>query len=153
MRSTLSASGYDVDGPDQTPSCQFSGRVPLAIVLDVERRHSGHQLRHLLRIVEHVPDHLRRRVELADTLELHCDTNSTRRLDSSGLVISRQTRSGGLWLSVTTASIPAERRASWMAAHTAWMPAPPPSPMPFVPRSLNGDGLSIDAVLMSGMSM
>ena len=30
--------------------------------------------------------------------------------------------------------------ASCRAAHTAWIPAPPPSPMPFAPSGVNGDG-------------
>ena len=38
---------------------------------------------------------------------------------------------------------PALRSASWIAAQTAWMAAPPPSPIPFVPSEVNGDGLSM----------
>src|SRR5262249_38621722 len=114
---------------------------------------AGHQLRHLLGIVEHVPDDLRRGVEVLDSLRLHGSTTSTRPFDSSGNEIRRQTRSGGVWLAVSTASIPEARSASWIAAQTAWIPAPPPSPMPFVPRSLKGEGLSMDAVLISGMSI
>ena len=60
---------------------------------------------------------------------------------------SRQTRWYGLWLSVTIAPV-----ASWIAAQTAWIPAPPPSPMPFVPSGVNGDGLSIAPVASGGMS-
>ena len=54
----------------------------------------------------------------------------------------RQTRSGGLCESVTTAGFPTRRSASWIAAQIAWIAAPPPSPIPFVPSEENGDGLS-----------
>ena len=85
----------------------------------------------------------RRRVELLDSFDLHVLSTSTRALLSSGFVINRHTRSAGLWLSETTPGIPALRSASWMAAQTAWMAAPPPSPIPFVPSEENGDGLSM----------
>src|SRR5207248_287718 len=111
-------------------------------VLDLEALDAGKQLRHLRRVVEHVPDELRRRVELPGALDLHSLT-STSAAVSSGLVSIRHTRSGGLWESATTAFVPACRNASWIAAQIAWIAAPPPSPIPFVPSEENGDGLSM----------
>ena len=72
----------------------------------------GKQLRDLGRVHEDVPDHLRRRIELLHSFDLHALTTSTRALLSSGFVINRHTRSAGLWLSETTPGIPALRSAS-----------------------------------------
>ena len=51
-----------------------------------------------------------------------------------------------------TIGLPAARSASLIAAHTVCMGAPPPSPMPFVPSGVNGDGDSIASTFTGGMS-
>ena len=45
------------------------------------------------------------------------------------------------WLQLRqTVGLPRDESASCKAAQTAWMPAPPPSPMPFAPSGVYGDG-------------
>ena len=56
-------------------------------------------------------------------------------------------RRGGRVAGVVTIGAPRGASASCSAAQTAWIPAPPPSPMPFVPSGVNGDGDSIAAGL------
>src|SRR5215813_12757154 len=121
----------------------FDVRRPVLVVLDLEPFDARQQLRDARGVHEDVPDGLRRGVELLGSFDLHVLSTSTRALLSSGFAINRHTRSAGLWLSETTPGIPALRSASWMAAQTAWMAAPPPSPIPFVPSEENGDGLSM----------
>src|SRR5206468_11326626 len=91
------------------------GGRPVLVVLNVEAFDAGEELRHPRRVVQHLPDELLRGVELLRPFNLHDELTSTvERLDS-GDESSRQTRSAGLWLSVTIAP-PAERSASWIAA-------------------------------------
>src|SRR5207302_632391 len=108
-------------------------RRPVPVVLHLETFDPRKQLREPGRVHQDIPDDLHRRVELLDSFDLHVLTTSTRALLSSGFVINRHTRWAELWLSETTPGIPALRSASWIAAQTAWMAAPPPSPIPFVP--------------------
>src|SRR5439155_18602715 len=115
---------------------------PVFLVLHLEALDAGEELRHSCGVVQHLPDELARCIELLRPFHLHGDRTSTVERLSSGDESSRHTRSAGLWLSVTIAP-PAERSASWIAAQTAWIPAPPPSPIPFVPSDENGDGLSM----------
>ena len=126
-------------------------RGPVRVVVDVEALDARHQLRHALRVVEHLPHHRPRRRERARPVDLHrCSTDTPAR-DASGSRSRSHTRFGGL-CEVATIGLPAERSASWIAAHTVCMGAPPPSPMPFVPSGVNGDGDSIASTFTGGMS-
>src|SRR5579884_2380835 len=116
-------------------------RGPAAVVVYVEALHSGHRLRHRRGVVEHAPDVRPRRREGALAGDVHASVTCTRPPAPCGSLSISQTRWYGLALSQTIAP-PLSRNASWIAAHTAWMPAPPPSPIPFVPSGVNGEGLS-----------
>ncbi len=70
---------------------------------------------------------------------------------ASGSRSSSNTRCGGLQESETIGA-PAGLSASWSAAQIAWIAAPPPSPIPFVPSGVNGDGDSIAPVFSGGTS-
>src|SRR6266536_1115766 len=151
-RSLLDLLELEVELQPAHPERDLDRGRPVPVVLDLEALDPGEQLRHLRGVVEDVPDELRRRVELPRAFDLHCCVTSTRAAVSSGAWSIRQIRSGGLWESLTTAGLPAWRRASWIAAQIAWIAAPPPSPIPFVPSEENGDGLSMCPVLISGRS-
>src|SRR5262249_7075873 len=115
-------------------------RRPPVRVVDVEALDTGHRLRHRLRVVEHLPHDRARSRERPLALDVHATCTSAR--ERSGCSISSQTRLYGFQLSCTIAS-PLPRSASWIAAQTAWMPAPPPSPIPFVPSGVKGEALSM----------
>src|SRR6476619_3067716 len=115
--------------------------APAALVLDVEALDARHRRGHRGRVVEDVPDGGARRLEGALAGDPQRDSTATRLRLSSGSESSSQTRWYGLQLSYTI-GFPRGRSASCNAAQTAWIPAPPPSPMPFVPSEVNGDGLS-----------
>src|SRR5262249_38650108 len=120
------------------PERDLHVRDPVAVVLDVERLDAGHQLRHLRRVVEAVPHNCPRYREVALALDLHASTTSSPWRLADGSSIRSNTRNGGLHESVTIGA-PSGRSASWIAAHIAWIAAPPPSPMPFVPSGVNGE--------------
>src|SRR5262249_11565267 len=105
-------------------------RRPAPVVVDVERLDARHRLRERGRVVQDVPDRAARRLERALARDIHVPTPVTRAPASAGLFSISHTRWYGFALSHTLAP-PRPRSASCTAAHTAWMPAPPPSPIPF----------------------
>src|SRR5262249_1453318 len=117
-------------------------RRPVGVVVHVEALDAGHRLRHRRWIVQDLPDRRARRGERALALEVHASTTPTCERVLSGCWSISQTRLYGFQLS-TTIALPLPRSASCSAAHTAWMLAPPPSPMPFVPSGVKGDALSM----------
>ena len=67
-------------------------RLPVPVVLDLEALDARHQLRHLRRVVEHLPDDLARRGELLRALDLHAGTTFTLARVDSGSCSIDQTR-------------------------------------------------------------
>ena len=101
---------------------------------------------HLRGVVDHAPDDLARRVELLRparrSLGRHLDVLAR----PLGVLQHLPDAVVGV-VAVVTIAPPAARRASWIAAQMQWIPPPPPSPIPFVPSGVNGDGDSIAPVL------
>src|SRR5262249_42889848 len=108
---------------------------PVLVVLDLEALDTRHQLRHLGRVVDHVPDRLPRRVELLRATDIHLEITSTLARVESGSWSISHTRWYGLQESYTIGR-PAGRSASWIAEQMQWMPPPPPSPIPLVPSGV-----------------
>src|SRR5213082_1265846 len=127
-------------------------RAPVLVVLDVERLHAGHGLGHLRRIVQDLPDRRQRRLELPLAGDLHRLSTLTSFLVSAGLCSISQTRWYGLQLRHTIGPPPRLPSAFCSAAQTAWIPAPPPSPIPFAPSGVNGDSDSMKPFFIGGMS-
>src|SRR5262249_46814307 len=124
-------------------------RLPVLWILDLERLDAGHQLGHLLGVVQDLPDDLAAGPDRPLPVDLHAGATSTPARLAPGSRRSSKTRWGGLHESETIGA-PAVFSASCRAAQIAWMAAPPPSPIPFVPSGVNGEGDSIDAVLSGG---
>src|SRR5205085_12479586 len=96
---------------------------------------SGHRPPHRRRVVQAPPHRVLRRLEAPLALDPHRLSTVT---PPSSPWRSSQTRWYGLQLRVIV--LPS---ASWSAEHTAWMPAPPPSPIPFAPSGVKGDSDSM----------
>src|SRR5207249_7968123 len=106
------------------PERDLDVRLPVPLVGDVEALDAGHRLRHRGGVVQHLPHSRARRVEAPVALDPH--RLSTATPPGPSLRSSSQTRWYGLQLRVIV--LPS---ASCSAEQTAWMPAPPPSPIPF----------------------
>src|SRR5262249_51564326 len=129
----------DLHAQAAEPERDLHVRSPVVLVVDVEALDPRHRLRHRRRVVEDAPHRRARGRERPLARDVHDSVTVTFAPSVPSSIC--QTRWYGLQLSLTSAP-PFARSASWTAAQTAWIPAPPPSPMPFVPSGVNGDALS-----------
>jgi hypothetical protein len=80
----------EVDGHAQAaePERDLHLRLPVPVVADLESLDTRHQLRHLRRIVQHLPHDAARGRQLLRALQLHADTTDTfARVDSGSCSI------------------------------------------------------------------
>src|SRR3954447_2044729 len=134
------------------PERDLDVRTPVPVVLDVERLDTRHRLGHLRRIVQDAPDRRPRCVELSLAGDLHRLSTLTSLRVSAGFCRNSQTCWYRLQLRQTIGPSPRLPRAFCSAAQTAWIPAPPPSPIPFAPSGVNGDSDSMKPFFSGGMS-
>src|SRR5919201_4951631 len=133
------------------PRVSAQCRVEVGVVANVNRVDMGERLAEPRRVGQRRPQlghrHRHDRSARHDHREL---TETPRGNPSDALRSNSYTRSAGLCVSYTMCA--PSGSASWIALQIVDSGAPPPSPIPFAPFGVNGDGHSTWSYLIIGTS-